>query len=317
MKAVDLFAGWGGFTIGAHNAGVEVVYAANHWPLAVEAHALNHPEVVHECQDLRQANWAKLPEYELLLASPACQGHSQAAQPSRARSDRTRSYHDALRATAWSVVDCAEVTTPKAIIVENVLDFGKWGPPHDPRNGAMFRHWVEALEILGYTVQTQTLRASHFGVPQRRDRLFVVASRKPISLEFEVNPEPGFGPSIDWDVGRWKDIATMPDRKHAARRRLTIASERFGRATVQHVSHHRGLALTEPVRTITTKDQWALVDDTRYRPFTVLETARAMGFPDDYGWPDKAGRRELIKGLGNAVCPPVAQAVVARVAGAI
>jgi hypothetical protein len=117
MKAIDLFAGWGGFTLGAEQAGVRVVWAANHWPLAVEAHARNHPHTEHACQDLRQADWTRLPAYDLLLASPACQGHSQASQPKR------RAYHDAMRATAWAVVDCADVTEPRAIVVENIAKF--------------------------------------------------------------------------------------------------------------------------------------------------------------------------------------------------
>ena len=48
--------------------------------------------------DLRQADWTTLPEYDLLCASPACQGHSPASQP------RRRLYHDALRATAFAVI---------------------------------------------------------------------------------------------------------------------------------------------------------------------------------------------------------------------
>jgi DNA (cytosine-5)-methyltransferase 1 len=74
------------------------------------------------------------------------------------------------------------------------------------------------------------------------------------------------------------------------------------------------VGLDEPVRTITTKDQWAIVDGDLYRPFTVRETARAMGFPDDYGWPERATRGDLIRGLGNAVCPPVAHALIEAVA---
>jgi DNA (cytosine-5)-methyltransferase 1 len=76
VKAVDLFAGWGGFTLGANQAGLDVVYAANHWQTAVDVHERNHPNAVHACQDLRQADWSALPAYDVLLASPACQGHS-------------------------------------------------------------------------------------------------------------------------------------------------------------------------------------------------------------------------------------------------
>lgn len=49
MKAIDLFAGGGGFTEGAQQAGCEVVWAANHWPAAVATHALNHPHTEHAC----------------------------------------------------------------------------------------------------------------------------------------------------------------------------------------------------------------------------------------------------------------------------
>lgn len=78
-----------------------------------------------------------------------------------------------------------------------------------------------------------------------------------------------------------------------------------------------GVGLHEPIRTITTKDQWAVVDGDRYRPLTVRETARAMGFRDSYSWPSSATRKDAIRGLGNAVCPPVARAAVAAVMEAI
>lgn len=78
MKAVDLFAGAGGFSTGARMAGARVLWAANHWPLAVQWHAANHPETEHACQDLQQADFREAPAHDLLLASPACQGHSPA-----------------------------------------------------------------------------------------------------------------------------------------------------------------------------------------------------------------------------------------------
>ena len=243
----------------------------------------------------------------MLLASPACQGHSQAAQPGRAKAGHVKAAHDALRATAWAVRDCVEATMPRAVVVENVPDFLVWGPGKT-RNGELFRHWAEGFKLLGYSVKVHRFTASHFGVPQRRDRAFIVMGRggRDLDMSFEKTREPGFGDFVDWGEGKWREIEAIPDRKKAARSRLTTASQRFGRATVQHVTHHRGLALTEPLRTVTTKDQWAVVDGPRYRPLTVRETARAMGFEDSYAWPDGVIRKDAIKGLGNAVCPPVA-----------
>lgn len=305
---VDLFAGWGGFSEGAEAAGGTLVAAANHWPLAVEAHRTNHPNAVHWCQDLRQADFTELPDADLVLASPACQGHSQAAQPARKKNKRTRQTHDALRATAWAVVDCVDVTMPKAVIVENVLDFARW---------RLFPVWIAALERMGYHVTTKALRASHMGVPQRRDRLFVVASRRAaISLDFAPEPEPAFGPCVQWDAqARWRPLAkaTPKVRERVAAGRARLGTDRF---LTQHVTGHRGVSLDEPIRTITTKDQWAVVDGDRYRPLTVRENARAMGFRDGYKWPERANRGDQIRGLGNAVPPPMAQRVFARVADA-
>lgn len=293
MRAIDLFAGAGGFTSGATMAGADVVYAANHWPFAVETHSMNHPSTRHECQDLRQADWTALPAYELLLASPACQGHSQASQPKR------RAYHDAMRATAWSVVDCADVTSPRAIVVENVLDFRRW---------RLFPEWRAALVKLGYVLTELEVRASHHGVPQRRDRLFIVGTRGAVPFLPRAMHETAFGPFVEWDAAGWRDVAKASP---GVRERIDRARRNHGpRCLTQHVTGHPGVSLHEPIRTITTKDQWAVVDGDRYRPLTVRETKRAMGFADDYRFPEGAGRRDCVLALGNAVPPPVARDVV-------
>jgi DNA (cytosine-5)-methyltransferase 1 len=298
MKAVDLFAGWGGFTLGAEDAGVEVVWAANHWPLAVETHILNHPRVVHECQDLRQADWSRLPPYELLLASPACQGHSQASQPKR------RLYHNAMRATAWSVVDCAEVTRPKALIVENVPDFQRW---------QLYPQWRSALEALGYVLTESLQRATWHDVPQRRERLFVVGTR---GRAFEFNTtiiarEPAFGPCIEWDAPGWRPVTGTTD---VAKARIAKGRANHGdRFLSQHVTGHPGVSLDEPIRTITCKDQWIVVNGDVYRPLTLREYARAQSFPDSFRWP-KATRADVVRGIGNAVPRLMARNIVAEVA---
>ena len=90
MDAIDLFAGAGGFTTGATAAGVRVVYAANHWRAAVDAHAANHPDVTHACQDPHQADWHKLPRHDLLLASPSC---LELREPSSRRAPARRRQH--------------------------------------------------------------------------------------------------------------------------------------------------------------------------------------------------------------------------------
>lgn len=301
MIAVDLFAGWGGFTEGAELAGVRVAWAANHWQLAVDAHARNHPRTTHVCQDLRQADFTQLPRYDLLLASPACQGHSTASQPVRTAK------HDADRATAWAVIDCAEATMPRAIIVENVPAFRAW---------ILYPVWRAALERLGYHVQEHDAHATAFGVPQRRTRAIFIATRKPMAFEMPSSEtEPAFGPCLDLEAGVWR-----PTRHAAANARARFAKGRANcgrRFLSQHVTGHPGVPLDQPIRTITTKDQWVIVDGDRYRPLTVREYARGMSFRDSYEWPADATRTDCIKGLGNAVPPEVARGIVRMVAEAL
>lgn len=305
LRVADLFAGWGGFTLGAEQAGANVVWAANHWDLAVEAHAMNHPRAQHVCQDLNQANFYAVPDVDLVIAGPSCPGNSRAAQPARARSAEVRGRHDKLRSNAWAVVECVEAKRPQALIVENVVEFRRW---------RLYPVWSQALNLLGYALKEYVLTASHFGVPQRRDRLFVVGVRAQHSLDitFERTDEPGIGAAIDFDRGAWAAVVTAPIRvqERIAKARKRGLGERF---LTQHVTGHPGVALDEPMRTITTKDQWAVVDGDRYRPLSVRENARGMGFPDSYVWPARSTRREQITGLGNAVAPPVARALTAAV----
>lgn len=298
MKAVDLFAGWGGFTLGAEQAGAEVVWAANHWPLAVDVHAANHPRATHACQDLRQADWTALPRFDLLLAAPACQGHSSASQPKR------RKFHNALRATAWAVIDCAEVTEPRALVVENVPRFREW---------KLYRDWIAALSRLGYHLTEHVVSATSYGVPQRRERLFLVGMRRArrVSLPNALQGEPAFADCIDWMAPGWRWVRSASP---GALARIAAGRARgLDKFLVQHVTGHRGVPLHEPIRTITTKDQWVLVVGDRYRPLTLREYARAMGFPDGYKWPGGLARATVVRGLGNAVCPPVGKAIVRAV----
>jgi DNA (cytosine-5)-methyltransferase 1 len=295
VRAIDLFAGWGGFTLGASLAGVSVVWAANHWPLAVSVHSANHPDTAHACQDLRQADWTTVPEYDLLLAAPACQGHSQASQP------RRREYHDSLRATAWAVVDCAEATVPDALVVENVPRFRQW---------QLYRVWCDALRTLGYRLTEFIIDAADHGAPQHRQRLFVFGTRNGTMPHVQGSgARQPFGQHVEWEAAGWRSVASAAP---GARERIGASVARLGsECLVQHVTGHRGVPLDGPIRTITTKDQWIVVRRGReYRPLTLREYARAMAFPDYYQWPGQLPRSAVVRGLGNAVCPPVGRAVV-------
>lgn len=295
MKAIDLFAGAGGFSTGAVMAGCNVVWAANHWQAAVDVHLLNHPGAAHVCQDLQQADWTQVPAHDLLMASPACQGHSRAK-------GKERPHHDALRSTAWAVVSAAECHRPAVVLVENVPEFASW---------VLYGAWCAAMDALGYALSPMILDAADHGVAQHRRRLFIVGTRTkhPIELRLPKREHVGSGQIIDFDAGRWSQIG-KPGRADA-----TLARVASGRAchgirfvTAYYGNETGGRSLSRPVGTITTRDRWAVIDGDRMRMLSVPECRRAMGFPDDYRLPDRA--KDAMTMLGNAVVPMVARDVI-------
>lgn len=297
MNAIDLFAGAGGFSTGATMAGCNVVWAANHWRAAVDVHSLNHPGAAHACQDLQQADWTQVPAHDLLMASPACQGHSRAR-------GKDRMHHDAQRSTAWAVVSAAECHRPAVAVIENVPEFAQW---------TLYPAWCAAMNALGYALQPMILDAADHGVPQNRRRLFIVATRSkhPIELRLPRRDHAGSGSIIEWDAGRWSPI-DKPGRSQSTLTRIRNGRASFGQRFVAPYfgsgSGLTGRCISRPVGTITTRDRWAVIDGDRMRMLSVPECRRAMGFPDNYRLPERS--KDAMHMLGNAVCPPVARDVI-------
>jgi DNA (cytosine-5)-methyltransferase 1 len=301
IRAIDLFAGCGGTTTGAEQTGaIQVVWAANHWDIAVQTHKANHPHVAHACQDLQQANFLDVPDFDLLMASPACQGHSRAR-------GKEQAHHDAQRSTAWAVVTAAEVRRPEALVVENVPEFQRWG---------LYPFWRMSLQALGYHLTEQVLNASEWGVPQNRERLFVVGHRRR-GIEI-VSPKLAAVParSIIDGGGSWSEI-DKPGRSPKTLARIVAGRKAHGADFLMayYGNEDGGRSLDMPLGTVTTTDRFALVSGDRMRMLTPNEYRRAMGFPDGYQLP--ASHKDAVKVLGNAVPPPLARGVLSQVAAAM
>lgn len=291
MTAIDLFAGAGGFTTGAEAAGVKVLWAANHWSAAVETHLSNHPDVRHACQDLHQADWSTVPNHDVLLASPACQGHSLAR-------GTDRPHHDSCRSTAWAVVSCAEARRPKAIVVENVQEFSHW---------SLYPSWCDAMKRLGYSLSATVMNAADHGVPQDRRRLFIIAVRGKRALWVEPPKREHIPASKIITSGAftpWRTKCTNTVARVEAGRRQH--GDRF--LVCYYGTARGGRSLDRPLGTVTTRDRWALVEGDGMRMLNVEEYRRAMGFPDSYRLPESGTDAKRM--LGNAVCPPVATAIL-------
>ena len=303
MKAIDLFAGLGGWSTGAKMAGVDVIWAANHWPDAVEWHSKNHPDTQHVCQDLHQADWTRVPAHDLLLASPCCQGHSRARGKANGNPQ-----HDASRSTAWAVVSALEFHRAEVAIIENVPEFMDWN---------LYPAWAAAMSTLGYQLAPHIVDCADLGVPQNRVRLFIVCtkSRSPLMLNLQKEPHKPASSFIDFDVGKWSPI-----RKHgraaATLERADAGRKAFGRQFLfsYYGNTRTGRDINRPVGTITTRDRWAVVDGDRMRMLTAGENLAAMSFPSNTKVPNN--HRLTVHMAGNAVPPVAAERIIDAVRSA-
>ena len=178
--AIDLFAGCGGLTLGLQKAGFQVVGAVEIDPLAVATYKENHRDVVvwggirkggileGDIRELKPRNMLrklklKKGQLDLLAGCPPCQGFSSIRRLNggrEVRDERNDLIHDFLRLVRG--------LRPKAVLLENVP--GLWG---DHR----LDKFQEELEKEGYLVTVGIRDAQYFGVPQRRRRVILMATR--------------------------------------------------------------------------------------------------------------------------------------------
>lgn len=177
ITAIDLFCGAGGSSTGLVSAGVRVMTAVNHWKLAIETHSTNHPNTDHDLTDIRLTHPKRYPKTDIFWASPECTNHSLAKGRKRKNIDQLDLWgntqvdpeEERSRATMREVVEFAQYHQYNIIIVENVIDIRYW---------AHYDHWLQDMINLGYEQKALYLNAQFFGVPQSRDRIYVVFWRK-------------------------------------------------------------------------------------------------------------------------------------------
>jgi len=307
VRAIDLFCGAGGSSWGAKSAGVKIVAGFDLWPLAGEAHKANFPKsefIEGRLEDHDVEQLAKrLGKIDLILASPECTNHS----PAKGNKPRCEQSKD----TAFQVVRYAQAFKPRWLVIENVVSMKRW---------SRYAEFKKALEALGFKVTEQTLNAAHFGVGQSRRRLFILCDREqqPACTPRSDAVAPKVSSFVNLNGAyRWTPLRTKRRAQATldrADRGIQALGEKKSFLLVYYGSDGAGgwQKMNRPLRTITTVDRFAVVkpspDGHQMRMLQVPELKVAMGMK---GMNFEHGtRRDRIKMLGNAVCPPVMKRVV-------
>lgn len=174
MQAIDLFSGAGGMSIGAAMSGINVRYAVELDKHAAATFALNHKHTTLLNQDIRTVKASHFKELDkkqptVIFGGPPCQGFSTSNQKNR----------DMQNANNWlykEYVRLVKSVRPDWIVFENVKGL------IETENGFFLDAVLEGFKELGYTTSNFVLNSADFGVPQKRNRLFIIASLHGIEI---------------------------------------------------------------------------------------------------------------------------------------
>lgn len=320
--AIDLFAGCGGLSTGLKTAGFKVLAAVEIDNKARETFSLNHVDVPLIGSDIRKISAAQIfkacgikkGQLDLLAGCPPCQGFSTL---------RARSGHEPAADARNDLVDefarLALSLRPKLIMMENVPALARY---------IKFSDLVRRLEEAGYQVITKILDVSNFGVPQRRKRLILSASRVGVprlALESPVRK------SVRTAIGNIDRSGESGDLLHdlPTYRRSTRVQKIIEAIPKDGGSRHSlppQLKLECHIKTSGFNDvygrmKWDDVSPTitsgchnpskgrfihpeENRPITLREAALLQGFPVDYQFHLHHGKESIALMIGNALPPP-------------
>jgi DNA (cytosine-5)-methyltransferase 1 len=173
FKFIDLFAGIGGFHLAMHSVGGKCVFASEWDKFARQTYEENfkdeNPELFKSGNfnwDIKDADPNDIPDFDILCAGFPCQPFSNAGLK--------KGFEDARGTLFFNIAEIVNTKKekgipPKVLLLENV----KGLKGHD--KGRTLKKIIEILEDLGYLISTKVLNSKYFGVPQNRERLFIVA----------------------------------------------------------------------------------------------------------------------------------------------
>ncbi len=174
MIGIELFSGAGGMATGAEQAGVKICIAVENDAYAAQTYIKNHRDttvVIDDIENVTEFKFNNKEEHVILFGGPPCQGYSYSNRKTR----------NPLNPKNWlfkEFLRCAKLIMPDWIIMENVPGLKRMD------NGFFLKTICDDLHKLGYTPNVKILNAVDFGVPQRRERLFIVASKSGVVFEF-------------------------------------------------------------------------------------------------------------------------------------
>jgi DNA (cytosine-5)-methyltransferase 1 len=355
FKAISLFSGCGGIDIGITQSGFDVMACVEIDPYACETLRANisrtYGKTIVIEQDIRKISphnlmqdlGIKAGELDLLCGGPPCQAFSQIGKRNSLSDDRGMLLFEMLR--------FAEVFRPKALMIEQVKGLLN-APDETGKVGGVFEQLIERLEKLDYVPKWKVVNAAEYGVPQLRQRVFIVATQKPNGFQFPLATNNDIKKSgLLFSLQPYKTVGEVisdlnkpcklngfiPEDSHLD---VTPEGDRFRINGVGEGSHlaceihlpieqrknltkkdttkFKRLSRTQPSNTLRCGEIFFHPIEDRY--LTPREYMRIHGYPDDYilrgPIRGRSGRVRFLdqhRQIANSVPPPVAKVIAAAI----
>ena len=298
MRIVDLFCGIGGVAEAAR----QIVVPTGGYPPRVFAAV----DIDSQIADVYEANHGvrprchalesirEVPPADLLWLSPPCQPYTSRG--------RQRAEADPRSASLANVIRCIERAPPPMLVLENVVGF---------RGSVHHRELAAMLQRGGYAIDDHVICPTRWGVPMRRERYYLRASRrhdvlKPLRSESPPRPLAEYlDGDADEDTDLWVASATV--RRFGEAMRIVDASRRRAIASCFTSAYGKS-----PVRA---GSYLSIPRASRVRRFSPAEIAALMGFRDDFWWGDATTPRDQYRWLGNSLAVPVVRALLESMIG--
>lgn len=299
FRFIDLFAGTGGIRIPFDEIGGECVFSSEWDKFAQKTYAANFGETPHG--DITKVDPKDIPSFDLLTGGFPCQPFSNAGLK--------KGFEDTRGTLFFNIAQIIECHQPKVVFLENV----KGLLSHN--KGNTFATIKKVLEDLGYGVHYKVHNAKDFGVPQNRQRIFIVAIRSDLNFDFQF-AEPS---EVAVKVGDILDEKV--DEKYTISDKLWAGAQR---RKEEHKAKGNGFGYslfnadspyTSTISARYYKDgSEILIEQVGKNPrkLTPREAARLQGYPESYVIP--VSDVQAYKQFGNAVAVPAIRSVAQQLA---
>lgn len=301
-KFIDLFAGLGGFRIALESLGAKCVYS-NEWDIPVQkVYFENFGEIPDG--DITKVDETTIPDHDILCAGFPCQAFSI--------SGKQKGFEDSRGTLFFDVARIVKEKKPKIVFMENVKNFAT----HD--GGKTLEVVKTTMEELGYAFKQKVLNSVDYGVPQKRERIYMVCFRRdinadsfkfPKTIELTKHVEDFLLNETYLTEDLYVDRSDIyynntPDNTYSNKSiRLGIVNK-GGQG--ERIYSTKGIAITLSANGggVFAKTGGYLVNG-RPRKLHPRECARLMGYPDSYKMSEK--NNQAYKQFGNSVVIDVLQ----------